>query len=169
MAKSRTWEIKIDEKNYEIEFIQDFWFNNHKVFVNGEKEVYNKNIFKDYLGIDIPLTLGSKEVILVHRGNFTDISVDGVFWDSDEKYREPEKMNKWNLVFVFLCILLPLLTRGGAIPVLLAIVGIIVILRNSISPNIKNKILANFIVTLGIYAVVFLLILFVGLLGVLVG
>ena len=164
MAKVKSWEIDIDGNTHKVEFTRGRVFNNHKIVIDGKQISYDKHVLGDYLGVDIPLTLGSKEVMLFQRGKFVDISVDGYGLDSGEEYIPKLKMPKWNWIFVVLMALLPVVALGGALPVILALIGIYWVIKISVDPYIKNKVVVNVAITIGVYSIMFLIVLFLGML-----
>lgn len=164
MAKKTTFEIEVSGNRYEIEFVIDIFFNNHKVFINSQAVSYKKEVFAAYLGVDIPLKLGEKEIRLVQRGKFVDLAIDGFYLNSGEEYVPKEKMSKWNWIFILLCALLPIASRGGAIPVILALVGIYWVVRISVDPYIKRKVLLNTVIVASIYILMFLIIILLSML-----
>ena len=123
-----------------------------------------KEVFAAYLGVDIPLKLGEKEIRLVQRGKFVDLAIDGFYLNSGEEYVPKEKMPKWNWIFILLCALLSVASRGGAIPVILALVGIYWVVRISVDLYIKRKVLLNTVIVASIYILIFLIIILLSML-----
>ena len=60
-------------------------------------------------------------------------------------------MPSWNWAFIIFNGLIPILTLGGAVPAMLAFLGMYSCTRISVNTSIKNKVICNLIITIGIY------------------
>ena len=126
---SKKWNVKIDERMYDIEL------KGRKLLVNGEVMKlgpYRKKTGLTHEEYEVPI--GSKKALLVIRNLSAPVlAIDNRDCATGEEY-VPVKMPGWSYVFVVLhC----LNFFNGAIGALLAIIGIA--LTTSISCNRKHK------------------------------
>lgn len=156
MIYNRVWDVEVDGINYNVKFAHEGAFKEN-LYINGKEEYYEKGITSVITGLNISFKLGSKEVRLIKKGEILDLVVDGYFLDSGDEYIPKAKMPRWNFIFIFFCILLPILTLGGGLPIIMAIIGIYATYRISINPYIGSKKIVNSAIVVSIYLLTFLI------------
>lgn len=122
------WESQISGNHYT--FCYEIIAREHTLTINGLPQKFPLAFF-DFLGPDKPFMLGGQEARLVVDGNKTDIAVDGVFLRSGRQY---VKRPAWAWVFIALCMLLPIISLGGALPALFGFGGAYFCVRMSKAP-----------------------------------
>jgi hypothetical protein len=123
MSTNKVWHIHDNGDDYEIRAEYRQFSGGHKVTVNGIPVGHKRSFIQGITGMDQILTLGTKEAHLVMIGNRADLAVDGVYLDSGEPYLPLLPMPRWNWVFIVLCFIIPVLSLGGVVPVLIAFMG----------------------------------------------
>lgn len=155
---SKKWNVTVDGVAHELSYGKKFWSGKLFVIVDGEKtEMKRTNFSENFTGLDKPFNIGEKECRFVAIGNKIDIAIDGVYLDSKKQYVPLEKMPNWNWVFIALFIALPIMTLGGALPIALAILGIALCVRVSISPSMSTtgKVFSCIGITAGAWVIAF--------------
>lgn len=145
---SKKWNVKIDDKPYEIEY-------KNNLIINGEKhklKQFKKRTKMFTTEFDVPI--GSKTALLV-VGNFnnTHLVIDGKDCATGEDY-VPVKLPGWAYIFIVLHLINFL---NGAIGALLAVLGCTLTTAVSCNPrmNIFVKILLNIAIVILSVIVVF--------------
>lgn len=131
------WEIEVDGKLNKVIFTPDQWFGRHKLTVNGKQIVIKKSPFQAFVGIDQPILIADKECRFVFIGHKADIVVDGSYIDSKKQYVPLNKTPWWIGIFVVTCVAIPIVSHGGALPVVIALLASIWCFRVSVLPNLK--------------------------------
>jgi hypothetical protein len=140
LARIKEWSTTVDGLKYNISFKPNNWSGKHALTVNGDAVELKKEAFQAFKGIDQPVILGSKEARFVLIGSKADIAIDGFYLDSKKPYMPLEKVPKWAWVFIVLCLAIPVIAMGGAVPAVLAILGSMNCVRVSRTPNLKTPI-----------------------------
>ncbi|SFC55528.1 hypothetical protein [Clostridium uliginosum] len=142
--KKKTWIIIVDGISYNIELKQKLF--SKKLFVNNEEVPFEKS---KYLGManETHFMLGIKEAVLVSLGNKIDVAIDGKYLNSGREYVALERMPAWTWIFIVLNGLV--IIGGGALPFLLAFMGMTLSIRISLSQRINTflKVLLSFLLT----------------------
>jgi len=132
MAKTKNWELTIDGVEYNVEFYRKTF--SRGLSVNGQDVPLEKS---KTLGAtsETHFLLNSKPAVLVTIGNKVDLALDGTYIDSGKTYIPVGSMPKWGWIFVVLNALVAL--GLGAIPFLLAFLGVTLSIRASLSAEMK--------------------------------
>lgn len=122
----------------------------HQVFLNGQKTYFSANYTERLVGYQRRLSIPGKDVYIQFRGNTVDCSVNGYYLDSGKKYKKIKGVPGWAWLFIIGCIAIPIVSVGGAIPILIGFTGATLSAKCSVQTN--NNAL-NFFLSLGVTAV----------------
>ena len=155
MGKITQWESQIDGRHYA--FTHEQKKGKHVLTANGVPLAVKGGIMSALLGFDEEIIIDGKEARFVFEKNQPDIAVDHTFLRSGADYR---KRPAWVLVFAILCLAIPIVSLGGAIPVLLGLAGVAlcVVTSKSSLPAAIRVVLCT-VITLAAWVLWFLLIL----------
>lgn len=158
MKKAVTWESQIDGKDYVFSY--HVFKREHILTINNISNEFPVK-FMDFLGVDLPFVLDEKEVRLVIDNYKPDIAIDGVYLRSGKQYI---KRPAWAWLFLALCLLLPVINIGGALPVIFGFFGAVCCVRASkASLSVATRLLICTLITLSAWALWFLSAIAVGL------
>ena len=118
MGKATQWESQIDGKSYA--FTHEKIKGKHIITANGAQSEIKGGFMSTMLGFDEGFTLDGREARLVIERNKPDVVVGGVYLQSGKQY---VKRPAWVLAFAIICILIPIVSLGGALPALLGFAG----------------------------------------------
>lgn len=145
---SKKWNVKIDDKPYEIEF-------RNKLTINGEQ--FKMKQFKKktrLLTVEYDVPVGSKMALLV-VGNFntTRLVIDGKDCATGEDY-VPVKLPGWAYIFIVLHLIN---LANGFIGAILAVLGCTLTASVSCNPkmNILVRLLLNIVIVILSVIIVF--------------
>lgn len=160
MAKTKKWTIIIDGTPYRVVFNLNQWSGRHTLVINDKPVVLQRAAFQNFIGIDQAIKIGKKDCRFVLNGREADIAVDGVLSHTKGKYVQKLSVPWWLWIFVVACAVIPIISRGGAIPVVIALLGIIYSVRVSVSPtkSTASRISTCLGITVGAWAAFALLI-----------
>jgi len=134
MKEIAKWDIKIKRTNHQI-ILKRNWFTSQYIVMVDEKEVPFTLTLQDFFkGLDMPLKIKNNEIRLIINGYSKDLVVDGKHLKTGLVYEPIGKIPKWTWFFVLLCLALPVMSLGGFIPIMYAIVGIQYVIRTSLNP-----------------------------------
>lgn len=134
------WIVTINGMQNTVIFIPNQWSGKHKLMINGKEVALKKSPFQAFVGLDQPINIAGKECRFVLIGNKADIAIDGTYIDSNKAYVPLKSMPWWAWIFIISCIAVPIVSLGGALPVVIALLCSIWCVRVSVSPNIKTTI-----------------------------
>lgn len=142
----KVWKISINGENHEVVFTPNQWSGKYKLMIDGKDIELKISPFQAFFGTDQPINIAGKECRLVLIGNKADIAVDGTYIDSNRQYVPLKGMPWWTWIFIVACIAIPIVSLGGALPVIFALFGSVYCVRVSVSPNMNTakKILCCF-------------------------
>lgn len=119
MKQAKTeWKNEYEGKVYE--FSHEKIRGTHVLTVNGEPIEIKGSFLSSVLGFDEGFTLDGKEARLVIEKRKPEVVLEGVYLNSGQKH---VIRPVWGIVFAFLCILMPIVNLGGAIPAALGVGG----------------------------------------------
>jgi|AKZA01.1.fsa_nt_gi hypothetical protein len=118
MKKITEWESEIDGKYYKISHQKIK--SKHVITVNESSVEIKDSFMNTIIGFDEKFTLDGMEARLVIENNKPDVVVNGVFLQSGKKYIQRPA---WSLIFAVICMLIPIVSLGGALPFLLGGAG----------------------------------------------
>jgi len=118
MKKPTEWSSEIDGKSYA--FSHQIIKGKHTLAVNGVSNTIKAGFVSSVIGFDEKFDLEGKEARLVMVKNEPDIVVDDVFLRSGKNYVQRPA---WAMVFIVACILIPIISLGGALPIVLGFGG----------------------------------------------
>ena len=158
MAKTKEWNIFIDNKKHVLEFKRDIWMGKHKLYLNGQEIEIERVPFQEFKGIDQPIKIGDKDCRFILVGGKPDVVIDNICADSKKPYEPIKGLPFWVWLFVIANAAIPVVTLGGAIPAGIAALGAMLCVQQSRSPYIKEliRILICLLITLIAWGMVFL-------------
>ena len=118
MGKITKWESQIDGTNYT--FLHEKVKGIHILTVNGVKTDIKGGFMSMMLGFDEKFMLDGREARLVIEKNKPDVIIDGVYLQSGKQYVQRPA---WVTVFAIICVLIPIVSLGGALPAILGFAG----------------------------------------------
>ena len=118
MKKPIEWESVINDKNYT--FAYQRIKGKHTLTVNGNSTTIKSGFMSALFGFDEEFNLDGTAARLVIENKKPDIVVDGVYIQSGKKY---VKRPAWVIAYVIICVAIPIVSLGGAIPALLGFAG----------------------------------------------
>jgi hypothetical protein len=160
MPKIQKWSTVINETSYQITLTPNQWSGNHRLTVNGKEMVLPRKPFQAFTGLDTPIRLGEKEAHFVLIGSKSDIAIDGIFLRSGKPYMPLKGLPWWIWMFVIAFAAIPVITLGGALPAVIAVIGAMWCVRIAILPTLNTglKIFICFAVTASAWGLTWLLI-----------
>ena len=146
----KKWNIVINGKENEIEFIPNQWTGKHKLIINGKETQLKSSPFPAFVGTDQTVNIAGKECHLVIIGNKADLAIDSIYIDSQKPYVPLKGIPWWTWIFIAACIAVPIISLGGVLPTVAAMICSILCVRVSVTYNMKKslKILSCFGITL---------------------
>lgn len=140
----KSWKIVIDGKENKIDFIPNNWSSKCKLIINGEEVEFKKAPLHAFVGTDQQFDIAGKKCHFVLIGNKADIAVDGIYVDSKKEYIPLKNIPWWTWLFVVACVMVPIVSFGGAVPVVIGLLCASWCIRVSVSSNLKMSIKALF-------------------------
>ena len=119
LRQPTTWISEIDEMTYEFTY-QLVRKKGHTLTINGKEQVIRPGFLSSFIGIDEKFNFDKRMAYFVIDRNGPDVAVAGRFLRSGKNY---VARPKWVIVFVILCGLVPIITLGGAIPIMIGMGG----------------------------------------------
>lgn len=124
MSNSKLLEVSIDNNKYNIEYKRNMWTGKEILVINGEEIQLPKKSFRAFTGIDVPVVLGNNKCRFVSIGSKIDIAHDGKYLISGNKYIGLNPISWWCWIFITLCLAIPVISLGGALPAVIAVMGV---------------------------------------------
>lgn len=148
---NRQWKLHIDGYNHTVVFKSNKLTGRKQLFVDNNEVILENKLFQDLLGIDIPIMIGDKECRFVIANGKADVVVEGIYFDSKFTYTPLKPMPRWNWLFIILCFLIPVISLGGVLPMVIALVGSLICSRISMSQKLNT--ISSIICCIGIVIV----------------
>lgn len=135
IMRIKNWIVTIENVDYNIEFISSFY--KKELLIN---KVPIKLNFSKTFGItrETTFTLGNKTAILVCIDKNSDISIDGTYLDSGEKYVSIENIPLWTYIFLVLILPIYLLSYTSICSALFTLFGCYLLIRISVEPSLNS-------------------------------
>lgn len=153
----KSWIVQLEDGAHTVELSRAFWSSKRTVRVDGQPVFESRPRWDT--GSDTPFQIGSHAAILHSRTNgFTfnfDLSIDGRSVTTGQPIAALLPMPKWAWLFVIVCAAIPVLTLGGAVPVLIGIggaVGCMTVTRSS-TRSTRAKVAWSIGITVAAWAV----------------
>ncbi len=162
MPKAQKWNVEIEGQTYEIIYKPNVWSDKTNLTINGETTAIKSNGLQALAGIDTPITVGGKKLQFVRVGQKADIAMDGIYLDSKKEYKPIGKVPWWGWIFAVLGIVIPVVSLGGALPVLLGIAAAVSCIRISVQPQMKTAVKAFICFGITVLAWILFLLLILG-------
>ena len=119
----KLWDVDVNGNMHAVYVRASMWSSKVKLIVDEEETIIKKGLKEEFLGMDVPFCIEDKECHIVISGNIPDLAIDGMYVDSKVPYEPLKPMPIWGWVFVVLCLAIPVLATGGAIPVVIGVMG----------------------------------------------
>ena len=153
MAKQVRWESTIDGQIYV--FVYERIKGKHTITVNGDTTVVNGSFMSIVLGFDEPFMFDGKPARLVLEKQ-PDVAYNDIYLQSGKSYIQRPT---WVIVFAVLCILIPVFSKGGAIPAVLGFCGAWLCCKVSkMTLSVTSRAVLCVLITIGAWALLFFLI-----------
>ncbi|MCL2253177.1 MAG: hypothetical protein FWC09_01910 [Lachnospiraceae bacterium] len=118
MSKLITWQSVINEQNYEFSYQKVKGKN--ILTVNGTPNTIKVGFLSSLLGLDEKFDFDGKEARIVMVKGQPDIVINDTYLKSGKPYIARPA---WAIVFAILCFAIPVVSLGGAIPIVLGFAG----------------------------------------------
>jgi len=153
MANMTQWQSQIDGRHYY--FSHERKGGRHTLVVNGMPMEVKASFMSSILGFDEHIQLDGRDARLVLEKNQPDIVVDNVHLRSGKPY---VKRPAWVIAFAILCILIPIVSLGGALSALIGFGGAAacVAISKSLLPTPARVVLCT-VVTIAAWIAFFIL------------
>lgn len=155
----KSWKFSVDGIEHEVVFNRAFLLGHNSLFVDGEDYPLPSNLYANYIGYDESIRLGDKEGRLVSLGTWADVVVDGYYISSGKPYLPFVELEWWAWLFVSLCSLVVVYSRGGALPIILVLLGVMFCLQVSVRPELSllQKLFINLLIVTGVWLLNFII------------
>jgi len=135
----KSWTIELEGSRHTVEFQQGWTIASRKILLDGEPLKPDAGEKRGLWGdSEIPFHIGEHPAMLTIRSNGIsnsyDLFLDGISVSSGKPYAPLLPTPFWGWIFAVLCALIPLLSMGGAFPILFGLggaTGCIMIARDS--------------------------------------
>lgn len=160
----RLWDVEVNGEMHTV-FVKTSMLSSKVYLTVDEKESIIKKGWKaDFVGMDIPFNIEDTECHLVLSGNVPDLAVDGIYVGSAEIYEPLKPVPAWAWIFVVLCMVIPIMSAGGAIPMVIGFVGASSCVKTACS--VRGSVIAKIINC--VFTTVFCWIIYLGLITMLI-
>ncbi|HSD82279.1 MAG TPA: hypothetical protein VLG46_00370 [Anaerolineae bacterium] len=120
----KSWTIQLEDGTHTVEMDHNIFSNKRMIRVDSQVVEQGKFSAFDFGG-DYPFRIGAHQAVLHMRMNGVqykyDVSINGHSALTGKPVTMMQPMPKWVWVFVVACVVIPVVTLGGAIPALLGI------------------------------------------------
>lgn len=166
MAITKRWDLNVSGYIYAVTYEPAGFGKQPTLDVNGTLIPIEKQHRKPFIGIERPFYIGDKEFVLTVIGNTADIAVDGYYIDTQKPYVPFQPIPWWNWIFVAICVAIPIVALGGAIPAMLGIVGTSLCTRTSATPSysVSRKLITCIAISVAAWALFILMLVMTSLL-----
>jgi len=153
MGKAIEWESTISGGRYTFSY--EKIKRKHTLTVNGVPHVIKVGFLSAMLGIDEKFDLNGREARFVMVRGKPDVVVDDVHLQSGKPY---VKRPTWAIVFAFICLAIPVVSLGGALPILLGLGGasLCIMVAKSTLP-LAVRVMLAVIITIAAWVLLFVL------------
>ncbi|MDR2888995.1 MAG: hypothetical protein LBV33_04040, partial [Lachnospiraceae bacterium] len=146
------WSGELNGKRYDISYQRVKGKN--VVTTNGVETVVKAGFMSSLMSFDEPFTFDNINARLVVVKGKPEVVVNDVYLQSGKPY---QKRPDWLIVFVILCLLIPIVNLGGFLPIALALAGIALCSAVSRSEwSTKVKVLVCTLITVADWLIFFL-------------
>ncbi|RII34485.1 hypothetical protein D2A34_15205 [Clostridium chromiireducens] len=146
----KSWTTTINNITYNIKYTSSFL--KKELFVN-DKRIRLQPSKTFGVTRETSFDLGTKTAILVNIDNDCDISIDGYYLDSGEKYIEVRNIPIWNYIFLCIVSTIFMFSHGNICSALFTLVGFYFLIRTSIEPSltVKKRIIICSVITFSMH------------------
>lgn len=122
----KSWTVQLEDGTHAVEMEHNLFSNQRTIRVDGEIVEQGKFSTFDFGG-DYPFLIGERQAVLHMRMNGVwykyDVSLGGFSVQTGKPVWPMQPMPRWSWIFVVACFLIPVITLGGLIPVLIGAGG----------------------------------------------
>ena len=149
------WQCTVGGNDYDCSYEQIK--KEHVVTINGTPHTVKAGFMSGVFGLDEAFFHDGEQARLVIEKGMPDIVIGGVYAISGKEYR---KRPAWAMLFIIVCLAIPVVSLGGALPFVIGIggAGICIGISKGKLP-IVVRVLFCLIITLAAWVVTFLLVL----------
>ena len=117
-SKITQWYSVINNTNYN--FVYEKKKGKHTLTINDVPHVIKAGFISTMIGFDEKFTFDGVDARLVIEKKIPDVVINNTFLQSGKHYVERPR---WSMIFVIICVLIPIVSLGGALPALLGFGG----------------------------------------------
>jgi len=140
MENQNEWQSIINGRQYDFSY--QIIKRRPNLFINGVPTLIKPGFWGSFFGIEQDINLDGQEATFAILKRTPDIAVNGVYLRSGKPY---EKRPFWVLIFAVICLAIPVVALGGALPVILGFAGAglcFTVSRSSLKPPLRMLICA---------------------------
>jgi len=123
---TRSWTVQLEDGTHTVELDKRWASGKRIVRVDGQIVLESERVWMD-TGSDDEFQLGSHDCVVHRRTNGLtgsyDLSIDGRSVQTGKSVAKLHDMPKWMWIFIVACGIIPVLTLGGVIPLLIGLGG----------------------------------------------
>ena len=131
------WNVNIGQNSHVVQFDPGKRKKNMRLIVDGAETPIKLSFMQNITGLDHEFTLEGIPCHFVLRGSKADLAVNGTYIDSKKAYTPLRKPGPLTWVFVVLCLAIPVVSLGGALPAVLGVAGAMGCLFVSTAPQLQ--------------------------------
>ena len=139
---TKSWIVQIEDGTHTVELTKKWFGGKRTIRVDGQIVDEYKPTWLD-TGSDDVFPMGKHEGIIHSRPNgFTtsyDLSIDGISVQTGKATTRLKSMPKWAWAFIVACVIIPVITLGGAIPIVIGLSGAVGCAVISRHPTRSNR------------------------------
>lgn len=122
---NKAWTVDLEDGRHTVELEHAYLAGKRVIFVDGQEVVRAQSLLD--FGSDHPIRIGTHPALVrISTNGLTfryDLAVDGRSVETGKELTRRPPMPKWAWVFIVLCAAIPVVSLGGAVPVLIGIAG----------------------------------------------
>ena len=122
----KSWTVQLEDGTHTVEMEHNLLSSRRTIRVDGQVVEQGKFSVVDFGG-DYPFPIGERQAVLHMRMNGVwykyDVSVGGFSVQTGKPVWPMQPMPRWSWIFVVACILIPVITLGGLVPILIGAGG----------------------------------------------
>lgn len=123
---TRSWTVQLEDGTHTVDLDKRWASGKRIIRADGQIVLETERVWMD-TGSDDEFQLGSHECVVHRRTNgFTgsyDLSIDGRSVQTGKSVAKLHDMPKWMWIFIVACGIIPVLTLGGVVPLLIGLGG----------------------------------------------
>jgi hypothetical protein len=153
MAK-KSWSFQLDDSTHTVELDHGYYSGKRKVTLDGKVIQNTANILHVFFDIGSQFTFqinNHSGTIVIHTNGFrftSDLVIDGKSMETGQEVKLPAPISGWIWFLIIACAMIPVISLGGIIPILIGFGGVTGCLKVVQNPRINVR--QRFIFCVGI-------------------